>query len=346
MLIVGMVSLLGWSAAATAAGPPVRCERLVFSVALAPSQPADQQLVGWLCARGAIQHKTIHMLVHGGTYDHNYWDFPLEPQTYSYVQALTAAGYATLALDRLGSGESSHPFGLDMHNGAFTLHQVIQTLRAGTLKAPGFGPVRGERIVIVGHSFGSFMVSIEAGTYGDVDGVILTSFSHNLGPGAGVARGSLYPAALDPKFAGLSLPPDYFTTIPGVRGQVFYYLPNADPDVVALDEQLKQTVSLGELQTTYAGMATTQTIRVPTLLVMGDYDLFGCAPPSCTAAGWDQLELDYFPAEACVEAAIVPDSGHDLNLHTNAPAAFDIIRQWADRRLGARSNHPAPVPCP
>src|SRR5262245_46991749 len=71
----------------------LRCERLIFPVALSPGQPADLSVVAWLCARGSIHNKTIQVLVHGAVYDHNVWDFPFQPETYSYVRAATAAGY-------------------------------------------------------------------------------------------------------------------------------------------------------------------------------------------------------------------------------------------------------------
>src|SRR5690242_16002630 len=86
-------------------GPPLRCERVTFDVSLAPNQSADQHLVATLCSRGPVHKKTIQVLIHGGTYDHNYWDFPVQPETYSYVRELTDAGYATLNIDRLGVGE-------------------------------------------------------------------------------------------------------------------------------------------------------------------------------------------------------------------------------------------------
>jgi hypothetical protein len=51
----------------------------------------------------------------------------------TYVRAVTAAGFATLPIDRLGTGASSHPPVADVTatSGSFALHQVIQQLRAG-----------------------------------------------------------------------------------------------------------------------------------------------------------------------------------------------------------------------
>ena len=58
---------------------------------------------GVLCSRGAIENKTFQITLHGITYSHLYWDFPFQPETYSYVRRATAAGYAVLNLAGLRS---------------------------------------------------------------------------------------------------------------------------------------------------------------------------------------------------------------------------------------------------
>ena len=45
---------------------------------------------------------TIQLLVHGATYNKIMWDFPYQPETYSYTQRMNAAGYSTIAVDLLG----------------------------------------------------------------------------------------------------------------------------------------------------------------------------------------------------------------------------------------------------
>lgn len=336
--------LLALSSAPAAAAPERRCHRVVFPVGLASDQPADLEITGWLCARGALEHKTIQVLVHGGTYDHNYWDFPFEPQTYSYVDALTDAGYATLAIDRLGDGVSSHPSGtaLTMHTGAFALHQVVQALRSGTLVVPSLGRVRADRIELVAHSFGSFIASIESSTYNDVDGLILSGFSHTAGPGIAVLNASLLPAPLDPKFAGSGLGFDYFTTAPGTRASFFFYVPNADPAVIALDEVLKQTVTLGELIDIFPSYASTLGLQVPTLVVVGDFDDLNCEAPSCSATGSLAGEPSFYPLVPSLDVEVIPNSGHDLNLQRNAAAFFSLVRSWSDQHVGASTQRHEP----
>ncbi len=325
----------------------LRCEQVSFPVSLAAGQPADSTIVGWLCARGAIEGRTIQVLLHGGTYDHNYWDFPLMPEQYSYVRAATSAGYVTLNLDRLGSGLSSHPNpdDLTLHVNAFAVHQIVAALRGGHVNVRGFGPVRGKRVMLVGHSLGSYISAIEASTYNDVDGVILSGYSHTAGPGIQVIEASVYPAAFDPKFAGLSLPFDYLTTLPGTRGTAFYDVAFADPAIIAEDEQLKETVAVGELVDLFPSYPASLGIQVPALVAVGDFDSIDCNPPSCSASATLANEAANFGPAACVRVVDIPFSGHDLNLHRDAPLWFGAANLWSDLHVGPFSDLPAPEPC-
>jgi hypothetical protein len=80
------------------------------------------------------------VLVPGLTYGASYWNFPVDPARYSYVRAATAAGYATLAIDRLGTGASDHPPAAQVTamSEAFARHDVVDRLTyvdASTLPA-------------------------------------------------------------------------------------------------------------------------------------------------------------------------------------------------------------------
>jgi pimeloyl-ACP methyl ester carboxylesterase len=121
--------------------------------------------------------KTLQLLLHGGTYNRSYWDFPYDPARYSYVRAANAAGFSTLAIDRVGYGKSTHPISglVTVQSSAATVHQLITAVRAGELGAM-FG-----RIVLVGHSIGSAVTIREAGTYHDVDAVVVTGLLHHVG---------------------------------------------------------------------------------------------------------------------------------------------------------------------
>jgi pimeloyl-ACP methyl ester carboxylesterase len=64
------------------------------------------------------------------------------------VRRATEAGYATLAIDRLGDGASTRPAGrrLTWGNAALTVAAAVSALRTGSLGAAF------ENVVLVGHS--------------------------------------------------------------------------------------------------------------------------------------------------------------------------------------------------
>lgn len=317
------------------------CRQQTVTVHLSPSDSTPYHVVGWLCANGPLRGKTVQLLVHGLTYDHTYWDFPLQPQKYSYVRSATGAGYATFAIDRLGSGLSDHPAdpnSLTATSEAYIAHQIVQDLRAGSIGGNVFG-----KVIIVGHSYGSTVTLNEAATYLDVSGVILSGSLHDVNfVGAGQIGNTLYPAQLDPKFVNAGLPDGYFTTMPGTRGASFYNTVDADGAVIAQDEALKQTVTTGELATVadQPPASASQQIHVPVFLAVGQNDLLFCdgTAPSCAdSATVIARESQYYSSAAHLQAYVLPSAGHSINLHLNAQKWFERANAWADKFVGSGS---------
>jgi pimeloyl-ACP methyl ester carboxylesterase len=347
LFAVALFALAPSPALAEAGG--FRCKQVTFPVTLSPADSTVYDVAGSLCAEGSLHRKTLQITIHGGTYSRIYWDWPYQPDTYSYLRRATAAGYAVLNIDRIGNGQSGRPpaEAVDFTSNAYVVHQIVQALRGGDLVVPSFGRVRAERVVLVGHSMGSFTSVVEAGTYGDVDGVVVTGALHSFGPDIADVQTLLYPASLDPLFAGQDIPDGYLTTLPGTRGGRFFYRAGAfDPQVLALDEQTKDTVTTGELTDLATWAPFTAAIRVPVLVVVGDYDTLFCADPGgCTATGALAAEAAFYSPEACAELVAIPETGHDLNLHFSAPATYGVILEWIGRRVGDDPRAPAPQPC-
>src|SRR5579859_4516176 len=198
------------------------CQSFNVPVALQSGQPFQYTIYGELCNPASGASHTVQLLVPGATYGHVYWDFPYEPQTYSYVRALNAAGYSTFDIDRIGTGQSSHPnlnlVTVTVNVDALIIHEIVQDLRSGSIGGQPFA-----RVLLVGHSLGSAICWIEAGTYHDVDGVIITGMTHHLDLMKLVAIfSSFYPALLDPRFSGDGYGAEYITTRSGTRASDFY----------------------------------------------------------------------------------------------------------------------------
>ncbi|MBO0883271.1 MAG: alpha/beta fold hydrolase, partial [Mycobacterium sp.] len=318
-LIVVMIAMSVGSGLA-AAEPVNGCRAVDIPVRL-PGIVEPLRIAGTFCTPGPVTGRTVQVLVPGYTYSRAYWDFPYRSERYSYVSAAVRAGYATLNIDRLGTGESSHPAPpvLRIDNQILALHQVVSALRRGE-----FADTAHSRVITIGHSLGSAMVSAEAARFGDVDAVVLTGFAHAVGPGTPqFFATALYPAQLEPRFT--DRPTGYLTTLPGMRAADFYAPGTADPAVIATDERLKET-TVGAVEAAGIGLAqaeSTLALRVPVLVIVGELDTIVCGQAACRAA-----ERLFYRPDVHTTIIGVPGTGHDLNTSRSAPSSFRAILGW------------------
>ena len=321
-------ALLVTASPSSADGRAARCSEQSYPVQLAQG---ERTLRGTLCrpARDRRPVATL-LLVHGSTYDRVYWDLPIKPARYSFLRRSAAAGYVTVAIDKLGSGESDRPPAADVtpEASASALSQVISALRAGVATT-----TTSQMVFAVGHSSGSTLILREAAQHDDVDGLVVTGFLHNAGPGASFYASLLHPAAEDPAFRDdPTLPLGYVTTRPGMRS-VFYYGFNAEERVLDADEATKDVLPGGDVSVVderNTGFFAAQ-IDTPVLAVVGGRDSAFCSPPSCPEAG---REAAFYPASASVRVVVQPQTGHNLNLHRSAPCTSDLILGWVAQRVG------------
>jgi pimeloyl-ACP methyl ester carboxylesterase len=347
LVALAMVLSAFVTAQPVAAETTLQCSNYTLNVTLDSGATDTYQVVGTLCSQGPTAGKTVQLLLHGATYARYYWDFPFQPEHYSYVVSAVKRGYVTFNLDRIGNGASDRPDGslVTVDANGFVVHQVVQALRAGQVGSQSFG-----KVIVVGHSMGSFTAIDYAGTFpGEADGIILTGFTNDLNwaVASQVLGAGIHPAYYDPKFSGMYPNFDYFTTVPGTRDDAFYYMPNADPRVVALDEDLKQTATSGEfngLGIVYDPLSFQ--VQGPVQIVVGQYDSLFCGNlVNCSdKAAVQSYETGWFSASACLETEVINDAGHDLNLHLNANATYSKMLSWADRYVGSTADA-APQPC-
>jgi pimeloyl-ACP methyl ester carboxylesterase len=349
VLLVAGNAAIPASAAGTAA---TDCKNVTVPVTAA-GQAAT--IAGTLCTPPGAT--TVQILIHGWSYSRYYWDIPYQPDTYSYVRAANKRGYATLDIDRLGDGQSTHPLSAfdNFYADVSTVHQVITALRDGRL-GTGFG-----KVIEVGHSLGGIVTMTEAGLYKDVDAIMPTAIAHSLNYTNVVTKiiADDYPSVLDPKFTVAGLDPAYLTSYPGTRGGFYLDGPSAtDPGVVAKDEQLKETGNLVELATlaAYNVLNVDRTLNIPVLTVVGQHDPFICGllGPSCSdSQALAAFERPFYGPNATVVGDVVPNTAHDLQLEKSAPESNATMLDFADKYVGARNavrntapGAAAPVPAP
>jgi len=319
-----------------------------IQVALAPGRPANYTVSGQLCAtKDELSNgTTVQLLIHGATYNRDYWDFgTVNRIKYSYARETSAHGFPTFALDQLGTANSSHPESdqITVQAAAYVAHQIVEGLRSGSIVGIRFG-----KVIIIGHSLGSTAVWQEAITYGDVDGVVITGAAHSLASAfINFVPPPFYPAVDDPEFANSGLDTGYLTTVPGVRSALFYSSPNYDPAIIPLDERRKDVVSATEL-TTGVQLVTsnaTQAIRVPVLTILGSNDLTTCGPNpqggnfDCSSgAVVATQEAPFYSSRAQIHACVIPASGHDINLSVNHVLPVADTVAWSLAFVGQRAG--------
>ncbi|WP_437874634.1 alpha/beta hydrolase [Sorangium sp. So ce513] len=322
------------------------CRGYYFPVTQQEDSSAVYRVFGQLCTRHALSPDTpIQILLHGGTYDHAYWDWPYEPETYSYVEHATRRGFATLNVDRLGYGKSDRPDprALGFPAAGHVTRQLVQYLRRGALG------VRFETVVLNGHSMGGITAEHAATEGAGVDAVIISGIAPDRsdpegepgaepeGPGGPPGpEGAdpfypFYPAEEDPKFAERGWPTGYLTTRPDTRAAIFLHEGTYDPAIAGLEESLKDTLTVAELSTVRPGpddgaapapdegAAPAPDIRAPVLYALGRHDAIACG-----ASGGDCAA-----GPAAQEAGIlVADSGHSINVSRGAPLFYERTFTW------------------
>lgn len=305
--------------------PPERsCSEHELPVRTRPADPVLHRVAAQLCQpAGSGPDTPVQVLLHGGTYDRKYWDWPYRPSTYSYVEHANLAGFATLNVDRLGHGASDRPDpqALDSAAHGYTVHQVVRALREGGLGTPF------RTVVLNGHSMGGIAAE-RAAAHGGVDAVIISGIPAESEPGpereggaeSGPPDGALpfWPAEQDPAFADRDLPAGYLTTRPGARAELFLSPGAYEPEMAALEEMHKDTVTAAELRGVGAEAVEPPPVGVPVLYVLGRQDALICRITRDCATD---------PAGSTTRE-IIEDSGHSINLGAGAGTFYRRTISW------------------
>jgi len=270
-------------------------------------------------------------LIHGGGYNHTYWDSPYDPSTYSYVLAATQHGYATLNVDRLGAGNSDrpNPLTLNFDGAGFVTHQLVTALRAGSV-GPHFS-----KVILNGHSMGALTAQNEASRFHDVDGLIVTGIGHNsTAAGPPPSLTDFYPASLDPKFFTRLSTLGYLTTRPGQRAHAFIGAGTIEPGMNAVEEStMKDTFSPVELVSlildTSSSSKLTFGIRAPVLYAQGQYDAIWCGGTGdCNTDPQAAKESTYYSPGVSFSRVVVPHAGHSVSSSITARQFYDASFSW------------------
>ncbi|KAG7002240.1 multidrug resistance protein fer6 [Physcia stellaris] len=296
----------------------------------------------------------LQIATHGAGFDKRYWDSAFEPAQYSYVDATLSAGYSILTYDRLGTGLSSKP---DANTVVQTpiqldiLRSITEIARNGSLlqHVPKAEPKAGnsstshvvsfDKIIHVGHSFGSMLTSALLTTYPQLsDGAIITGFipfdKHsrflfNLFRLAYAPQND--PTLFADRGEGYMVPETrsamqsgFFST----RSNTSAMTGGFEPRALDYAFSIRQTFSTGELMTVRAPLLGPQkSFRGPLFYLLAQYDFLVCQGDCSDAFDIESLKMMY-PNATNIGNYTQLGSGHGLTLNRGAERGYRAGFEW------------------
>ncbi len=276
---------------------------------------------------GTRSPRGVVVLFHGFSYGAWVWDLPGRVE-YSAARYLAARGHPVVAVDQLGYGSSDRPNGytISLEGLGDVAHQIVSQLRGGTYRAervPAF-----PRVCVAGHSAGGEVARYEAGTFADVDALIVMSMGNAVTPESARAFvDHVVPACATSDYV------EPFFGNHERRLEFFYRADQADPAIVANDRRLANAVPSGELASVAAApsAAVVGDVAVPVLLLFAEAD----AVVPVTEA---ETEHARYRSATDVTTVVLPGVGHTFPLHRNCRQAFDAVADWLDDHLDDASD--------
>jgi pimeloyl-ACP methyl ester carboxylesterase len=264
---------------------------------------------------------------------------------YSYVDFALSNGYHTVAIDRLGCGNSSHPDPVLVRAGmqAELTASIIQQLRHGdsTIFPTTLLP-RAGKIIVVGHSYGSFVINILLDNHPEgVDAAILTSYVHvfsnavsSVGEQQFAPASSVFPT----RFGGLD--PGYLTLSNRTNERETWLATDGsfDPEMPSLLFDHEDVQAIGEQNSindeTSGGFLTEKATGYlgPLAIMMGQDDQPFCHG-DCGMGDQSLIALSrpFFPNTGDFEGFLMPDTGHALQYHFTAREGFTKVHLWLEK---------------
>lgn len=277
--------------------------------------------------------KAVSLYLHGLDLGQSFWTGAYQGDSFAARQA--AAGHVSVTIDRLGYDTSDKPDGQAscMGGQADIAHQIVQQLREGSYTisngaadAPGYS-----QVVLQGHSLGAGIAALEAASYGDVDGVVLHSYSDRiLSEGA---KADAAAAVADCQGGGESTEGEgsggyaFFSSSPQDFRQAFFASTPAPLVQGALAQRNRN--ACGDLATVTAigdaNVATNDRVQVPVLVVAGQSDAIYPEPAGEDLAG-------QFTGSSDVQLVTLPGTAHSLATEASAPQWSQAVASWLDEQ--------------
>lgn len=261
------------------------------------------------------------LFLHGLSYGEFFTKYSAQPG-YDFARKQAVDGHVTV--DRLGYDRSDKPQGDGICFGsrADVAHQIVQQLRSGRYGAADDASPAFSKVVLAGHSVGGIIAQAEAYSFGDIDGLMVLSYSDTVVSPA--AQQALKVALRQCRAGGERSDGDsgptgyvYFgAATPAQFVGAHFFTPNAEPEVVRATAALRNRDPCGDITSYTAAVKTNladvKTIAVPALVLIGDQDAI--YPTPATTQAW------LLTGSPSVTAVTLAGTGHALTLHEHRRA--------------------------
>jgi pimeloyl-ACP methyl ester carboxylesterase len=278
----------------------------------------------------SVQPGAVTLYLHSASFGEFFWTFGAVPG-YDYAGAQARAGSASVVVDRLGYGSSSHPDGNQVCIGADAdiAHQIVGQLRAGDYVVDSGDAPRFERVALAGHGVGGLIANIEALTFKDVDGLVTMGYTSNVTRRAFEQFYATRAACLaggEQLAAGGPGAYTFFGRSPAeFEARAFFSVDRVVREAVS---RLRAPDPCGESDSIVPGLLldvrSLSLIRAPVLVVCGREDE---TTPSFTCP---YLKRRYTGSRD-VSLYFIPKAGHALTLERRAPNFRRRVADWLRR---------------
>lgn len=299
----------------------------------------------------ASRARTVQLLIHGATANKYYWSAlgPVgagyEEEQYSWIDVARSQGYHTVAIDRLGVGNSSHPDPLDVRLplDADITSQIIHQLRTKPLPISSSQNLQNfdsfDRVILAGHSIASVIINYLIVHEPEVaDAVVLTGYVHIFTKVSTSGQQFAPAASIFPqRFPGLD--PGYQTVVSAENMRESFFSANGtfDPLIPTINWEREDVQATGEVQsllsllTSSFATAPATGFKAPIALVIGQNDEVLC-DSDCDEGDSNLAAMSesYFPDSRAFEPMVIPNTGHFLNLHYSARETFGRVHEWLE----------------
>ena len=311
-----------------------------------------------LCVPPTGAKKTnLQVATHGLIFDKRYWDVAINSSEYSYVDAALAEGYSILTYDRLGTGLSDKPDAYTVVQAPLELeilHDIIQQARTGELlqhasnntSSPNnnstttgtpLPAVTFDKIIHVGHSFGSFLTCALLATYpNSTDAAVVTGFIPQVG--------NLMPTSFEPEFAAQNDPHLFAARgsgyiVPGTpsalqtgffsaRANVTAGLGGFEPALLDYGFEIRQPATITEfLPAINVDAGAAPGYKGLLQFVFAEFDFPVCRGDCRDSYNEDMLHKLY-PHAKNITVYVQPGTGHGLTMHRGAKVGYKATLDW------------------